>query len=153
MNPYRTIRLSFWSLVASIVLLGSIRATQRELFPFFSWALFAAVPERVAQAAIVITHVDGEVLTRPMRFQEALSVVARPHSIAAYYSIQDLARAWSTNARDFDDRRLRFERQFLKPGLQYSLVIETARAPIDARNGVWEHIKVLGEFVVHSGAS
>jgi hypothetical protein len=153
MNPYRAIHLSFWILVTSIVLLGSIRVTQREIFPFFSWALFADVPDRVEQAAIVITHVDGEALLRPMRFQEALSVVTRPHSVVAYHSIQDLARSWSTDTRDFDDRRLRFERQFLKPGMKYALVIETARDPIDARKGIWESLKVLGEFVVDRGGS
>ena len=153
MNPYRAIHLSFWSLVTSIVLLGSIRVTQREIFPFFSWALFAEVPERVEQVAIMITHVDGEPLIQPIRFQEALSVVTNPHSIAAYYSMQELARSWSANTRDFDDRRLRFERQFLKPGMQYALGIETARDPIDARNGLWEDWKILGEFVVDSGGS
>lgn len=110
--------------VAGVVLLvfvageaALLRPPTYEVFPFYSWSMFALVPNESDQFHVFVTK-DGE--TR--EYTRAKKWVADANSITAYTVIQQYGKALrSGNVQEIAKWRRQFEENHLPPGLGYEV--------------------------------
>jgi hypothetical protein len=118
-----------WSALwlGSIALFGTILglAGRHEIFPFYSWFLFAQVPGPTTRYTILLYSLgEGRPLGEPLRLEQAgPDQVPRPHSVAAAHLVQELGRAWRRGDQQ-ELWRLRrvLESTYLPPSCRYALV-------------------------------
>ncbi len=94
-----------------------------EIYPVFSWALFAKVPNERTVFALRIFAYDGAPLESDFFYEEAEGIVPEPHSIAAQHAIRRLGAAATrgTKEEEAEARRL-LERLYLKTDMRYEIV-------------------------------
>ena len=124
MQSYR--RLLYASVIAPALMLAiglsALGTLQQEIFPFYSWFLFALVPNAKSTYQIVILSSGGKTLPSPRMYNEADDIVSNPHSIVAYKVMQRLGKA----CKHGDAAGIARERHFIeanfKPGTQYEVL-------------------------------
>src|ERR1700733_13828722 len=87
--------------------LSTLALPRGEVFPCYSWFLFALVPGRESQYAIQLLEVRGQKLAKPVLFQDADDFVDEPHSVTAHELIQRFGAAVE---RGPADAQLRLQR-------------------------------------------
>ncbi len=68
---------------------------KREIFPFFSWFLFALTPNQQAEYGLRLTTYAGEKLDPPIDFRAAGDRIVRGTDIAFYRAVQKFGRAYA----------------------------------------------------------
>jgi hypothetical protein len=66
---------------------------REEVFPVYSWFLFALVPQRQTLYAVVLHEAEGRPLPQPIAYQEAINIVRDPHNVVVHQLIQQLGAA------------------------------------------------------------
>lgn len=66
---------------------------REEVFPVYSWFLFALVPQQRTLYAVVLHEAEGRPLPQPIAYQEAIDVVRDPHNVVVHQLIQQLGAA------------------------------------------------------------
>jgi hypothetical protein len=61
---------------------------RREIFPMYSWFLFALIPGRESRYALRLQEVGGQKLAEPVLYQDAESLVADPHTVTVREVVQ-----------------------------------------------------------------
>lgn len=93
-----------------------------EVFPFFCWFLFPVAPNQVERYALLVEELAGRPVDPPRSFQK-MHLVAEPHAMDAWTSVQALGRA--VEAQDEARIRMlrtRIEMNFLPPPSRVVLV-------------------------------
>jgi hypothetical protein len=99
---------------------------RREVFPLYSWFLFALVPGRESDYALRLREVNGQKLPEPVLYQDAKGLVADPHNVTVREIVQQFGRAVE-KGRVQERLRIRrvMEKDYLPPLCRYELVIIT----------------------------
>jgi hypothetical protein len=111
--------------LSAMILIGyaAIPLPGNELFPFYSWSMFAKVPSERNSFAVFIHEVGGQPVTPAKEFQEAGGMVNSPKSVVAHQVIQKLGLAYAVGGRaELADAKSRFEKNYLSIGTRYALV-------------------------------
>ena len=66
---------------------------REEVFPVYSWFLFALVPQQRTLYAVVLHEAEGQPLRQPRTYQEAAGIVRDPHNVVVHQLIQQLGAA------------------------------------------------------------
>ncbi|MDE1171170.1 MAG: hypothetical protein PW734_08195 [Verrucomicrobium sp.] len=87
-----------WGSAAGLALLlglglASLKTAQQEVFPIYSWFLFAVVPNGKTTYQVLIERVGTRSVVPPQFYTQAGDVMGNPHSIVAYKIIQRLGKA------------------------------------------------------------
>lgn len=106
------------------IYLGKISKKQ-EIFPVFSWLLFAKVPpENFTRYNIVIYQHNGKNFNPGISFYQADKSMVTKNNVVANTLIKKMARSYGKNQREFDKLRNVFEGSFLRGKIKYELVKE-----------------------------
>lgn len=98
--------------------LALLRPPSHEIFPFYSWSMFALVPGEKDQFYVLVDTPEG-----PVEFTRGGPGIRGAHSVVAYNVIQKLGRAATSGDRaDLDTWREQFERTNLEPGTRYRVL-------------------------------
>ena len=106
-REYRRTRrgVAFFLAFYFIVGLGTLLLPTREIFPFYSWFLFALVPQGEPHYELILYEVNGQSLDPPRRYQEAESLVSSPHSVTVYKLTQQIGATNDPQARELLEMR------------------------------------------------
>jgi hypothetical protein len=117
-RKYRRTRrgVAFFLAFYFIVGLGTLLLPTREVFPFYSWFLFALVPQGEPHYELILYEVNGQSLDPPRRYQEAESWVSSPHSVTVYKLTQQIGATNDPQAREL------LEKSWLPPKTRYQIV-------------------------------
>jgi hypothetical protein len=97
--------------------LGTLLLPAREIFPFYSWFLFALVPQTsTAHYELILHEVNGTPLEPPRRYQEAKGLVRSPHSVTVYKLTQEIGATNDAHARQL------LEQDWLPPKTRYEII-------------------------------
>lgn len=148
MAAYRNCRAWVTLFLAGYFVLGlaTLAVPGGEVFPCYSWFLFALVPGRETQYAVRLLEVRGQKLPEPLLFQDAEGLVAEPHSVV----VRDLARQFGMaleEGRLDEQARLRraLEKNYLPTPCRYELVVMTYGPLTRWRTGHCD-VRSLGEY-------
>jgi hypothetical protein len=130
----------------------AILLPHQEVFPCYSWFLFALVPGRESQYAIRLQEVRGQKLAEPVLFQDADGFVGNPHSV----TVRELVRQFGVaveKGRTDEQSRLRqvIEKDYLPIPCRYKLVVMTYEPLTRWRTGRYD-VRLLAEYTA-TGAS
>jgi hypothetical protein len=128
--------------------LGTLALPRQEVFPCYSWFLFALVPGRESQYAVRLQEVRGQKLAGPVLFQDADNFVDEPHNVM----VRDLVQRWGTaveNGRLDEQARLRrvMEKDYLPTPCRYELVVLTYEPLTRWRTGRYD-VRSVEEYTV-----
>jgi hypothetical protein len=148
MAAYRILRGWVALFLAGYFSLGllTLLLPRREVFPLYSWFLFALVPGRESQYALRLQEVSGQKLAEPLLYQDAESLVADPHSVTVRELVQQFGLAVE-NGRAREQFRIRriMEKDHLPSPCRYEVVIITYD-PLDRwRTGRYE-VRSLAQY-------
>jgi hypothetical protein len=117
MPEYRRARrgISLFLAIYFVVGLGTLLLPAREIFPFYSWFLFALVPQGAPHYELILRRVDGKLLDPPRRYQEAEGLVRSPHSVTVYKLTQQIGALNDVHAREL------LEKYWLPPNTSYEI--------------------------------
>jgi len=130
MSSYKALR-SFVGWFLLLYFLGGVAASRvprrilphGEVFPVFSWFLFAKVPQHAERFGLRIHQSEGIDLDPPLFFEEAIGIVHHPHDVTAQRIIQRLGKAEQRGKQAAVQRmRALLEEIYLPPGTRYELV-------------------------------
>jgi hypothetical protein len=148
MAAYRIWRVWVALFLAGYFVLGlaTLALPRQEVFPCYSWFLFALVPGRESQYAIRFREVRGQKLAAPVLFQDADDFVDEPHNAMARELIQQFGAAVEKGRTD-EHLRLRqvMERDYLPTPCRYELVVLTYEPLTRWRTGDYK-ARSLGEY-------
>ena len=117
-----------------------------EVFPCYSWFLFALVPGRESSYALRLLEVRGQKLAEPVLFQEAEGYVENPHDVTVRELAQQLGAATEHGRMDEQGRvRQILEKNRLPSPCRYELVSMTYDPLVRWRTGRYE-IRSLAQF-------
>lgn len=120
MRRYRRLKRVVAGILLVMFLAGEaalLRPPTYEVFPFYSWSMFALVPNETGQFYVFVTK-DGE--TR--EYTRAKKWVADANSITAYTVIQQYGKALSSgNKKEIAAWRRQFEENHIPDGLFYEV--------------------------------
>ncbi len=124
MNSYlRTKKIITVFLISYVIFSVYSFIRDKEFFPFFSWNLFVLVPHTVTQYNIRLTHHNETPINPPILYEYADTILTRPHSIIAYYLIQQIGKANAKNdSVECNKFRYVLEQNYLLPKMKYELV-------------------------------
>jgi hypothetical protein len=117
-REYRRARrgIALFLAIYFVVGLGTLLLPAREIFPFYSWFLFALVPQGAAHYELILRAVDGKRLDPPRRYQEAEGLVGSPHSVTVYKLTQQIGATNDARAREL------LEKDWLPPNTRYEII-------------------------------
>lgn len=148
MAAYRIWRVWVALFLAGYFVLGlaTLALPSQEMFPCYSWFLFALVPGRESQYAIRLEEVRGQKLAQPVLFQDADNFVDEPHSVTARELVQRFGAAVERGQTD-EQMRLRrvMEKNYLPTTCRYELVVITYEPLTRWRTGHYD-VQSLGEY-------
>ncbi len=124
MRSYLRLKMFLAAFTSMIFIMGYAtlaRAPSYEIFPFYSWVMFALTPQEEEDYAVKISVVEGVPLDVPVVFQEAGELVHSAESIAVYQRIQRMGKAWEKGDTGCGDRAI-FEREYFRKRVSYDLV-------------------------------
>lgn len=100
-----------------VVGLGTLLLPAREVFPFYSWFLFALVPQNgTAHYDLILYEVNGQPVDPPRRYQDADGLVRSPHNVTVYRLIQRIGATQDAQAREL------LEKAWLPPKTRYEII-------------------------------
>jgi hypothetical protein len=100
-----------------IVGLGTLLLPAREIYPFYSWFLFALVPQNATtHYELILYEVNGQPLDPPRRYQEADGLVRSPHNVTVYRLTQQIGATQDARAREL------LEKTWLPPNTRYEII-------------------------------
>lgn len=140
MREYRRTRKGI-TLFLALYFAGGMLALLRpdqEIFPVYSWFLFALVPDGRTQYGLLLEEVDGQPLDPPRLYQEAVGLVYSPHSITAHKLTQRLGAALERNDSAASRQRELLEKNWLPQQVRYSVVKLNADPILRWKNGRYE---------------
>lgn len=148
MAAYRNCRVWVTLFLVGYFVLGlsTLALPHGEVFPCYSWFLFALVPGRESQYAVRLLEVRGQKLAEPVLFQDADDFVAEPHSVVARDLVQRFGVAVEKGQTE-EQQRLRrlMEKNFLPTLCHYELVVMTYEPLTRWRTGHYD-IRPLAEY-------
>ena len=148
MAAYRILRGWVALFLAGYFALGilTLLLPGEEVFPCYSWFLFALVPGRESSYALRLLEVRGQKLAKPVLFQEADGLVASPHDVTVRDLVQDFGSAVE-GGRTEEQQRIReiLEKNRLPNPCRYELVVVTYDALARWRTGRYE-VRSVAEF-------
>jgi hypothetical protein len=120
MSLYRRIQLAVVVFLSAMLVLGLsalMRPPSYEIFPFYSWSMFALVPGEKDQFYAMVGN-DGAWV----EFTRAGGLVYQAQSVVAYNVIQKLGRAALENdSEGVANWRQQFEKNYLPPGTSFQI--------------------------------
>jgi len=126
--------------------LATLALPRQEVFPCYSWFLFALVPGRESPYAVRLLEVRGQKLAEPVLFQDAEDFVAEPHNVMAHEIVQQLGMAVEKGTMDEQVRLRRvMEKDFLPVPCRYELVVLTYEPLTRWRTGRYD-VRSLAEY-------
>ena len=148
MREYRrTRRFVSWFLAAYFAGgLLTLLLPQMEVFPVYSWFLFALVPQSGPQYGLLLYRVNGRDLEPPRLYQEAEGWIPSPHSVTAFKLTQEFGEAAEKNSADQAHRRESLEKNWLPPQTKYELIKLNADPITRWKTGQYEITQRLGTF-------
>ncbi|MEM6822131.1 MAG: hypothetical protein AAF558_09345 [Verrucomicrobiota bacterium] len=127
MNAYRCRQWALITFLGLMFLIGELALSNSkgnyEFFPFYSWSMFALVPNEEKNYQVMIHRVGSHTLDPPIDFREAGSFAKNPGALPAYHVIQKLGK--SLEAGDIDtSKKLRnhLESTYLQPNTSYEVM-------------------------------
>lgn len=119
-----------------------------EIFPFFSWRLFAHIPDNTSEYAIIVEVFNGTTVSPPQLFQEAKGIIKESDSIIAHKLIQNFGKAYERkDIQEAEELRRLFEANYIKGPARYRL-IRIIYNPVERwKTGSYEMINIQ-EFEV-----
>ncbi len=100
----------------------TLLSSEREIFPVYSWFLFALVPQADTQYALLLEEADGKTIEPPCLYQEGDGWVAQPHSVRVFQLVQKLGAACERNLPEQARYRELLEKNWLPARTRYELV-------------------------------
>lgn len=94
----------------------------QEVFPVYSWFLFALVPPSLPQYGLLLHDVNGRAVEPPRLYQEAEGFIAMPHDFTPYQLTQQLGAAIEGRQQREDRYREVLEKNWLPPATRYEVV-------------------------------
>ena len=148
MAAYRILRGWVTFFLAGYFALGllTLLLPRREIFPLYSWFLFALVPGQESQYAVRLQEVSGRKLAEPVLYQDADNLVADPHSVTVRELVQQFGLAVE-KGRVREQLRIRrmMEKDHLPSSCRYELVIVTYDPLIRWRTGRYD-VRPLAQY-------
>ena len=148
MAAYRILRGWVALFLAGYFALGllTLLLPRREVFPLYSWFLFALVPGQESRYALRLQEVRGQKLAEPLLYQDAESFVADPHNVTVREIVQQFGLAVEKGQVQEQLRiRRMMEKDHLPPSCRYELVIITYDPLARWRTGRYE-IRALAQY-------
>ena len=126
--------------------LSTLLLPRREVFPVYSWFLFALVPGQESRYALRLQEVRGQKLAEPVLYQNADGLVADPHSVTVRELVQQFGLAVE-KGRVREQLRIRrmMEKDHLPSPCRYELVIITYDPLVRWRTGRYE-VRLLAQY-------
>ena len=156
MAEYRRLKILIIAILISYSFLGVVLqlfiSGRNEIFPVFSWALFAKVPNKIDEYSIRIISVNGKPLQKVVSYNNASRWFTKSNSVNAYYTIQTLGRAVSSgNAVKVQEIRKYFEPLYLGDvkTVKYDLIKRSFNPLIFKKYGLVENIQYITSFEYH----
>lgn len=149
MRKYRRIRNCLCGFLAAYFVVGLLMVSRpdMEVFPVFSWFLFARVPQSGPQYALLLHEVNGQKLEPPRLYQACGDLVREPHSVAMFKLTQQFGAVVERNLTDKKVRNLLENR--LPPQTRYELVKLNENPIVRWKTGRYEITKSFGVFNVN----
>ncbi len=148
-NAYRR-RQGWLAAVLAAQLLGGLAvlaAPGQEVFPLYSWFLFALTPEPVrTRTELRLLELDGQAPRVPMPLESCRELVTPAQAPTVVRLARDLGRACA--AQDESEvQRLRrtLEDNFVRRAARYELV-ELSYSPVERLHGGTEQVRKVREF-------
>lgn len=149
MQKYKHFKIAaLWCLAGYFFVgLGTLALPGREVIPFYSWFLFAEVPNHVVQYDILILEMPDRVLPEPLPFGQAKNIVGKRQSISAHSMIQELGRLLESGTPVSDpellELKVRIESRFRRMPVRYA-VVRVEFQPLDRwREGEFESMTLV----------
>jgi hypothetical protein len=104
--------------------LGLARAlpSQQEIFPFYSWFLFAVVPNAKTTYQVFFHRIGDREMVPPRAFTQASGLIGNARSIVAHRVIQRLGAACAAGDEEEVARQRRLLEGSLPAGTQYEVM-------------------------------
>src|SRR5271154_5944071 len=95
MREYRRIRRGMAWLLAAYFLGGLLTLLHpaMEVFPVYSWFLFALTPQAGPQYGLLLREVNGRAVEPPRLYQDADGLIVSPHAVTVFSLVQQLGGA------------------------------------------------------------
>lgn len=129
MNNYKNIRIILTLIIlfylTSAVALKFYKPTN-EIFPLFTWELYAKVPNRINDYTIRIISINDEKLTPPIYYQDSKKYFSKAHSVSAYFAFKKLGEAVRSGKKINIDFERRYIEQIYLSGyksLEYEIIV------------------------------
>jgi hypothetical protein len=115
--------LTLYILITPILgIIGLITSPHKEIYPFFSWFLFALTPGQKIDYRIQIQSTRHTPLPTPLPYTEAHGHVPTPHAITVRELTRRIAQAYLNNdPATLAKARALLERHHLYPGTTYTI--------------------------------
>lgn len=148
MREYRRIRkLISWFLAAYFAGgLLTLLHPEMEVFPVYSWFLFALVPQSGPQFGLLLHRVNSQDVEPPRLYQETGDLISTSHSVTVFKLTQQLGAALEGNSPDKTRYRELLEKNWLPPHSAYELVKLNADPVTRWKTGKYEITQRLGTF-------
>lgn len=148
MREYRRIRKFIsWFLAAYFAGgLLTLLHPEMEVFPVYSWFLFALVPQSGPQFGLLLHQVDGRQVEPPRLYQDTGDLISTAHSVTVFKLTQELGSAMEKNSADKTRYRELLEKNWLPPKSNYELVKLNADPVSRWETGKYEITQRLGTF-------
>lgn len=124
-----------------------------EVFPVYSWFLFALVPQSGSQYGLLLHEVNGRPIEPPHLYQEAEDGIPSPHSVTVFKLTQQLGTAVERNSPEKKRCRELLEKNWLPPQTQYELVKLNADPIARWKTGRYDITQSLGFYTNLSGST
>lgn len=103
--------------------LSGLPNRDKEIFPFYSWFLFAAVPHAGNHYEVRILKNGGQSFNPPIPYAQAANIAIFPQAITAYQFIQKMGRSYDRgDSAEFAELAGLFQRDFLIGATTYQLL-------------------------------
>jgi hypothetical protein len=134
MGPHMHVVKKSRNIVAAILAgyfcVGILTRATGEIFPVWSWFLFANVPQIQTHYSALLLEVEGKELPKPVLYQEGSGLVPQPTSATAAALMDRLGKALETNSAESENLRQTLETNFL-PGVKRYSVVKMTWRPLD----------------------
>ena len=148
MREYRRIRKFITCFLAAYFAGGllTLLHPRMEVFPVYSWFLFAMVPQSGPQYGLLLREVNGRSVEPPRLYQESGDWIPAPHSVTVFKLTQQLGAATERSLSDTNRYRTLLEKNWLPPQTRYELVKLNADPVARWKTGRYEIINRFGTF-------
>ena len=124
MREYLRIRKAMSLFLAAYFIGGllTLRLQEMEVFPVYSWFLFALAPSGGPQYGLLLHEVNGRVLDAPRLYQEADETIPTAHSVTVFKLTQEFGNAYEQKKASQKQYQESLEKNWLPPQTRYELV-------------------------------